>query len=428
MSRSDWLDTWLSEVGDRSQLRTSRISLEDSSEWSLIDGHIRHTSGRFFQVAGIRWRNGSGREVSQPLLIQREVGTLGFAKWGNELLVQAKVEPGNVGVVQLAPTCQATASNLDRVHGGKAPAFAKDFWSQNRQIVHDSLQSEQGSRFLQKLNRNVLAVVDLKLTSEDTHRWIPVDAVLEWSSTDFLVNTDARSVLVCSPWDLLTGRQPFSRLSTSFAKELALSYAAPNAEQAVQLLVTELQSLRAAAHAPLIVPLDEVAGWQLHDGCITPVSDGPFEIYQIEVHALGREVSKWDQPIMSNCGEGYVELICGRIDGLLHFLLTPQLEAGLYNMVELGPSTVFEPGESLPDDTFRSRPGATILAECRQSDEGGRFFRAVSTYRLIDIGDVTADLPKGMWLTLAVIRRLLAAGGLVTNEARSALSLALKWM
>jgi oxidase EvaA len=192
--------------------------------------------------------------------------------------------------------------------------------------------------------------------------------------------------------------------------------------------VTELQSLRAAAHVPLTVPLDEVTGWRLHDGWITPVSDGPFEIYQIEVHALGREVSNWDQPIMSSFGEGYVELICGRIKGLLHFLFTPQLQAGLYNMVELGPSMVFEPGESPPENTFRSRPGATIVAECRQSDEGGRFFRDVSTYRLIDIGDVTSDLPKGMWLTLAVIRRLLKAGGLLTNEARSALSLTLKWL
>lgn len=428
MSGSDWLDAWFNQVRDRSQLRTSRISLDDSSEWSLVDGQIRHASGRFFQVAGVHWNDSSGHEVSQPLLVQREIGTLGFAKWGKELLVQAKVEPGNVGVVQLAPTCQATASNLDRVHGGRAPAFAASFRPHGRQIVHESLQSEQGSRFLQKLNRNVFAVEDLRLTSEDTHRWIPVDAILEWTSLDFLVNTDSRSVLVCSPWDLLTGRPPFSRRSTSFAKELALSYAAPNAEQAVQFVVTELQNIRAAAHRPFTVPLDEVTGWRLHDGWIAPVAGGPFEIYQIAVHALGREVSRWDQPIVSSFGEGYVELICGRIKGLLHFLFSPQLEAGLYNTVELGPSTVLEPGESVPENRFESRPSATLIAECRQSDEGGRFLQDVSIYRLIDIGEVTTDMLGGRWLTLAAIFRLLRAGGLVTNEARSALSLILKWL
>jgi len=39
-------------------------------------------------------------------------------------LVQAKAEPGNYGLVSLSPSVQATFSNLERAHGGRAPTFA----------------------------------------------------------------------------------------------------------------------------------------------------------------------------------------------------------------------------------------------------------------------------------------------------------------
>ena len=37
------------------------------------------------------------------------------------LLMQAKIEPGNVNCVQISPTIQATKSNFTQVHGGKLP-------------------------------------------------------------------------------------------------------------------------------------------------------------------------------------------------------------------------------------------------------------------------------------------------------------------
>ena len=73
--------------------------------------------------------------------------------------------------------------------------------------------------------------------------------------------------------------------------------------------------------------------------------------------------------------------------------------------------------------SYQSYPQASVVAECRQSDEGGRFLQDVSTYRLIDLGEVPEDLIGfGKWLTLAEIRDLLSEDGWFTNEARSALS------
>ena len=72
------------------------------------------------------------------------------------VLVQAKVEPGNIGYAQLAPTVQATQSNYERVHGSQETPFLDWFLGQRQDaVLDDCLQSEQGSRFLGKFNRNM---------------------------------------------------------------------------------------------------------------------------------------------------------------------------------------------------------------------------------------------------------------------------------
>jgi oxidase EvaA len=173
--------------------------------------------------------------------------------------------------------------------------------------------------------------------------------------------------------------------------------------------------------------LNDLLGWRFN-------VDGPFvlegnsmRIRQIRVAVKGREVPTWDQPII-DCGrEGYVLLACGRIDGVLHFLFRPQAEAGLPERVELTATVVVEPGEDAHEGTAPSWRG-TVVAECHQSEEGGRFFQDTNHYRIMDIGDVARTDGQGYWLTLGDIRRLLDEPGWLTNEARSALSLLLPWM
>ena len=114
---------------------------------------------------------------------------------GVDLLVQAKTEPGNVGIVQLAPSCQATASNRERIHGGDLPPYSEYFSGSIGEIISDSLQSEQGTRFFGKLNRSILVMDDHVEAQYDQHCWIPFQLFRQLLTEDFLVNTDARSVL-----------------------------------------------------------------------------------------------------------------------------------------------------------------------------------------------------------------------------------------
>ncbi len=424
LNHPNWIDTWFSQVKEHAQVEIKQIQFSESREWSFVDSSLKHRSGRFFHVSAVRWKDSNNNMLAQPFFVQREIGTLGFALQDQQLLLQAKIEPGNVGLVQIAPTCQATASNLDRVHGGEVPLLADWFTRESNSVIHDSLQSEQGTRFFYKFNRNVLSYPNYISSPNNNFRWYLVDEVLELVNHDYLINTDARSVLVSSSWKKLVGRKPFTRLSTEFSKELESSFSSLKRNRTI---IKKLQTIRSNSSLPELIKLNELENWEISDRSIAPIDKKLFEIIQIKVSANGREVSSWDQPILSSFGEGYVELVCGRIAGELKFHFSLQKEPGLKNIVELGPSLVIEPGGKIPETTYHSRNGAVILAENKQSDEGGRFFQDISTYRLIDLGHVIAE-ENEIWLNLAQVHELLTFGGWFTNEARSSLSLILSWL
>src|SRR3989337_2218909 len=147
MPHPTWVDDWFSQVVERSGFRVEGSTLASSRDWVLSEGAIQHRSNRFFKIVGVRWKRSEHERVVKPLIEQREIGTLGFLIRRNEnrreLLVQAKIEPGNVGVVQMAPTLQATASNASRAHGGYYPPYLEYFSPSDPRGVYDVLQSEQ---------------------------------------------------------------------------------------------------------------------------------------------------------------------------------------------------------------------------------------------------------------------------------------------
>ncbi|MFA6016677.1 MAG: NDP-hexose 2,3-dehydratase family protein [Patescibacteria group bacterium] len=425
------LHTWLKSLIKRSGFKIEWISLLKSSSWSLKKGKIVHKSGQFFKIIGVRFRDPQGILSDQPFIDQREIGTLGFLireiKQEKEILVQAKIEPGNSHIIQLAPTCQATKSNSLRVHGGKEPPFSHLFTKEHPQVIGSTLQSEQGSRFFKKQNLNILALNNQELNIPESHQWIPVDTILNLLSEDYLVNTDARSVLVCSPWKELVNRTPFSKFKTTFANELKQSYNQEIKTGQFEKMKKSLSSFQQSKNSVEIIPLNQLINWKISDFGIEPIQKKPFQIKYLKVDTKSREVFEWDQPIIESYGQGQVDLICGRISGELFFNFKIIVEPGLHNHAELSPTICVEPGENKSTKFFIDYPRAKILKTVLQSDEGGRFYRDITKYRLIDIGEADLSLP-GYWLNLAQIQSLLLKNGWFTNEARSALSLILFWL
>lgn len=215
-----WLERQLSEA----DFSVNEISLGDSASWKYENGLLRHKSGLFFQIIGLQWNELGGACLEQPFINQREIGTLAFFVRSNngrkQLLVQGKIEPGNIGVIQLAPSYQATKSNSSRVHGGAFPPLTELMNSDKMAILYDKQQSEQGTRFLYKRNRNAIGLVNEDFSVPQSHMWVDSETIFDMMNQDYLVNTDARSVLICSPWQLLTERLPFSRYSDGIGRDL----------------------------------------------------------------------------------------------------------------------------------------------------------------------------------------------------------------
>lgn len=415
---------WLAERRAASALHVERIPFAACDEW-LLDRELRHRTGRYFQVVGVDVRSGPYAGWTQPLLRQTEIGILGFltrpAAGGHEWLLQAKTEPGNIGGTQVGPTVQATRSNYQRVHGGAPTRYLEWFQgSPGVAVAADVTASEQGTRFLSKRNRNLVVTTTAAVTEGAAWRWFPSSELRRALADDLVVNTDARSVLVSSPWELLSDdSQPFgSSDDGGFRSSLARSYRVT--EQA-ELALKQLDDWRLRPVHVTEVPLDELAGWRIDEWGVCSTAGAPTSLLFVDVSVADREITHWAQPLLASDSEASCELWCTERHGLLRFLFRYSPEPGLTDAVELAPTVQSD----LLQTPLPRPPGAAVRLSAAQSDEGGRFYRTVCRYSVVEVDpsyDVTPE--DGVWLTLGDVAAL-ARQGAFTNESRSVVSLLL---
>ncbi|WP_262689609.1 NDP-hexose 2,3-dehydratase family protein [Kordiimonas aestuarii] len=430
---------WLAERRVNCAMRFEAITFAQSKEWQMGNGQLSHMTGGFFSVhgviAGSNVRDLDG--LVQPIINQPEIGILGFmvAKGddGYQWLVQAKAEPGNIASVQLAPSVQATHSNYMRRHGGAATAYLAYFTGTSDALVSDSLQSEQGTRFLKKFNRNAMCLLEEKAEIVNEHyHWLSAEAIRQALGTEFAINTDARSVIVSSPWKYVAGEGvPFSGAGP-YQQALYASYQAPGERDIVPIALERVAALR--QHIALsveAVALEALPGWAVLDDRVHAAGQGgpSIEVRQYHVHAPEREKIDWDQPLVLSTSSDEVVLLCQKRNGHLQFLLRPAIEVGLTGGVEFGPSFKKETAASQPDwlSALVDGNSAETLISIDQSDEGGRFMQACCRYQvaLVPEGHVADDDGHNLWVTLGELEHLCAAPGVLTNEARSVVSLLL---
>lgn len=447
--------SWLEDSRRASDMQVREIPRSISREWVFDGQRLYRASGGFFSIVGAALEILGKRQtrLDQPLIEQPEIGILGFLirtlDETPQLLVQAKPEPGNMGLVQAAPSVQATQSNYRRRHGGKATPFLDYFLSPRKAaLVSESLQSEQGSRFLEKYNRNMLVEVAGEELLEETpaHRWFPVCDLLPLLIRDFRINTDARSVLATAPWRMLvTGRRPFDRWRHRGGPGEALlrSFEASEEESAhpKSWITKRLCALRATAgFSTAVVGLKDLTGWEMTDTVIRAVQRDRFEVGQFAVETSQREVPRWDQPLVIAPAEGEMILLCQERNGVLHFLFNARPEIGFREKFQYGP-TIQEPGKGNEPQILPSLENqiaslkealgrAEALLASHHSDEGGRFFRCVSSYRicLLPPGETVEEGENLCWMTLRQVASLMRLPGTFSNEARSLISMLLVYL
>ncbi|MET9390164.1 NDP-hexose 2,3-dehydratase family protein [Streptomyces sp. NPDC006624] len=440
----DHFHRWFTDAARQLAMDVREVPLEELAGWHTDPGtgDLRHDSGRFFSVTGLevhapgapvdRWR--------QPVLDQREVGVLGIlAKEFDgvlHFLMQAKNEPGNPDGPQLSPTVQATRSNFTRVHGGTSVPYLGHFLDTSRhQVLADVRQSEQGSWFYHKRNRNMVVLVEEDVEALDGFCWLTLGQLQRLLAVDDLVNMDARTVLSCLPFagDGLSELYSVADQDSFAAAVVRSCEPSATGEQAVRDLLGWLSGIRSVREDDArLVPLRDVDRWRRAGGRIVHEDGAFFSVMGVSVSATGREVRSWSQPLVEPCDEGVCAFLVRRREGVLQLLVQARAERGFVDAIELAPTVQCTPSnyDVLPEgarppyltEVLSARPERirfdTVLAE-----EGGRFFRARNRYLVVEVDEDDRDFgtprPGYRWVTMAQLASLLCHSHYLDVEARS---------
>ena len=262
---------WREKIQSNSKVNIEFIKFSKMKSWYLSNSKekIYHSSKKFFRIEGIEVKSKEDLKFyhNQPILNQDESGILGFIskKIGKQFffLVQAKIEPGNLNLVQISPTVQATQSNYKRIHQGKNTKYLNYFNSKNKKVIFDQLQSEHGSRFYKKRNRNIIIQINSKIKLYKNFKWISLNNLSKLNSLNNFLNMDCRTVLSSL---LYCGRYDQVKIKLSRFREITA------------WLVYQKNQINYISN---IIPLNKIKGWKITDESINSLENKVFEIKAI---------------------------------------------------------------------------------------------------------------------------------------------------
>jgi oxidase EvaA len=200
---------WREQQRASIRFKADLIGLDGVRGWSRDEeGNVRHNSGQFFGVEGVRIESGDVREVAswdQPIYTQPEGGILALltretVTKGVEFLLHAKAEPGNIGVIQLSPTIQSTWSNIRRAHAGKRPPMVEVLTAEaGVRIIYRAEHNEEGGRFWRKSNENIIAFLDDERVIETDMTmfcWSSLSQIKELALMDNVLSPFVKTILL----------------------------------------------------------------------------------------------------------------------------------------------------------------------------------------------------------------------------------------
>ena len=441
---------WIEQKKKNVCHKITRINFSDMNNWEFDEktSNLVHTSGKFFSILGINVKTNWGNVAKwyQPIINQPEIGLLGIiTKKFNDILyflMQAKIEPGNINSVQLSPTLQATKSNYNKVHHGKAPLYLEYFLGNTTKtkVILDQLQSEQGARFLKKRNRNIIVEVEGDVEVKENFCWLTLGQIKQLLSHDNIVNMDTRTVISGIPFG------HYTKEIVDFYEVIGSLTSIGNTYESVMLMSTldferqlfEIEEIiswitRLKSKYELdvsVIPLNEVKGWIRDNDSIHHEQNKYFSVIAIRAEIENREVDIWTQPLVKSAQEGIIAFIIKKINGIYHFLVQAKLEAGNLDIIELTPTIQCLTGnyrkginEYEPEflDYILNANEEQICFSTYQSEEGGRFFKEQNKNLIIEATeDFPNELPENyMWMTLNQLKTFIRFNNYLNIQARS---------
>lgn len=221
-----------------------------------------------------------------------------------------------------------------------------------------------------------------------------------------------------------------------FTDALARSYGRPIAGEkseplhtAGEILTWFIEVKAQCEWTPRLIPLAGVRQWTRTADEIADEARRDFRIIAVRVRAGNREMKTWTQPLLAPRGQGLAVFLARPIRGVLHFLTRARTEAGLLDLVEMGPTVQLLPGEdATAADPFVRDVATGAVGWARYdavlSEEGGRFHHALTRYRVAEVGEeFPIDVPADYcWMTVRQLMDLLRHGHYLNIEARSLLA------
>lgn len=428
---------WIREQNRKIEVNVRQILFKEMEPmWQFDgDGDLRHATGKFFSIEGIRVRTNYGEvpEWEQPIINQPEIGYLGIITKEIDgvlyFLLQAKVEPGNVNNVQLSPTLQATKSNYSQVHKGNKPLYLEYFQNAKpEQILLDQLQSEQGARFLRKRNRNIIIRVEEEIPIYDNFIWVTLGQIKALASMNNVVNMDIRTVISGIPLHAIADIE----LPQGKAWGYDLLHDANPYHTTTEILswMTSLKCKYELNVTP--IPLKEVGHWRTTDLAIEHENGRFFKVIAAQVEINNREVKTWCQPLVAPAQQGLTAFVIKKINGTYHFLVQGKVESGNFDTLEMAPTVqcitdnyTGKNNQPFVEYVLNAKP-EQIRVDTLQSEEGGRFYQEQNRNLIIEADDSfpTKNLPENyIWVSFQQLMLFLQFNNYLNIQSRSLISL-----
>ena len=367
------LDEWYRLSKKNNYLKIKKKHLSKLKNWSLDNLKISNKSKSFFSINFYKIYIGKNI-FHTPLICQNEVGILGLIKAKinsiDKYLLQAKIEPGNVNKIQISPTVQATKSNYTRKHKGKITNYIEYFTKKNNyKILTKIKQSEQGTRYKNKYNNNILIEVNdyKKIKIKSNFKWFSKLDILNFLKKNNLINMDTLSIFSCS------------------IKKIDNNFFLINKSK----ILKKLQLFKKKNPYKITkINFNNLKGWITKSGKILSNKFCSFSIIGLSIKTNNREIISWDQPIVKDNNNGFIGLLTKNFFFTPHYLLRITQEVG-YNFPVLSTTInnksnfIMNRYDKIFDTYFKDNNN--IIFDKVLSDEGGRFFHNQNRYVVINL-------------------------------------------
>ena len=198
--------SWFTGLKSDYELSVESIGLKQLADWVITDHEIHHKDHKYFKVIAVRAEI-ENREVmawTQPLVESVQEGIIAFiVKRINgvfHFLVQAKLEAGNLDLLELAPTVQCLTGNYRKGHNEYEPPFLEyvlKHQEDKEKVRVKSLQSEEGGRFFKEQNKNLIIEAGEEFPQDvpENYCWMTLNQLKTFIQYNNYLNIQARSLI-----------------------------------------------------------------------------------------------------------------------------------------------------------------------------------------------------------------------------------------